>query len=448
MIKRIFLLFLSVVCITKINSVYAQNEIIVDRVVAVLGGSVVFQSEIEQQLFQAQAQKEVTSRCEVFENLMIQKLLLNQAKVDSIEVTDANVEMQLENRIKYFIEQAGSKEKLEAYFNKSLFQIKEDMRGPLKEQMITQRMQGNITGDIKVTPSDVKEFMDTIPSDSIPMINATVEYQQILIYPANSDKAIFDVKEKLLSLRKRIVDGEKFATLAYLYSEDPGSARNGGEIGFMSRGQLDPEYAKVAFSLKDGAVSNIVESEFGYHIIQCITHQDDKVNTRHILMRPRAGDKDIKSTIAKLDSLLTILKQDTVKFEYVAYKYSQDKNSYLNGGKVINPYNNSLKFELDQLPQEDYYVIKKMNVGDISDPFYGRDDNHKEVYKIIKLISKSTPHKATLENDYQFLQNLTIEGSRKKVFMKWVAEKQKTTFIRIDDSFKTCPLKNKGWFKE
>jgi peptidyl-prolyl cis-trans isomerase SurA len=423
----------------------AQDKVVVDKIVAVVGGNAVLQSDIENQYIQMQAQHQRTDRCEVFENFLIQKLMVNQAKVDSIEVNDASVESQLENRMKYFIDQAGSKEKLEAYFNRSIFQIKEDMRVSLKEQMIMQKMQGEITGSTKITPTEVEEFYNNLPKDSIPSVNSMVEYMQICKYPPYAEQSKFEVKKKLLELRKRILDGEKFSTLAYLYSEDPGTARNGGEVGFLSKGELDPEYAKVAYNLKENSISNIVESSFGYHIIQMIGRREDKVNTRHILMRPKATDKEIKNALLTLDSIAELIKKDSLKFEQAAIYFSEDKNSRLSGGKVINASNSSTKFELDQLSQEDYYIIKKMKPGEISQPFLSKDENKKDIYKVVKLLTRTNPHKANPKDDYQLIQDLAIEAKKKKVLDQWVIDKQKATYFRIDGDYRKCKFKNPGW---
>lgn len=445
MISPVKYFFLLLCCSPSL--IFAQEKFIVDKIVAVVGGSAVLESDIQNQIMQQKAQHQDLERCQVFENFLVQKLLVNQAKVDSIEVKDEQIDLQLENRIKFFIDQAGSKEKLEAYFNRSIFQIKEDMRQTLKEQMIVQKMQGEITGDTKITPSEVKAFYDSIPKDSIPIVNAIIEYLQIIKYPSYAEKSIYELKKKLLELRKRVMDGEKFSTLAYLYSEDPGSARNGGEIGFMSKGELDPEYGRVAFNLKENAVSGIVESQFGFHIIQMIAKQDEKVNTRHILLKPKPTDAEIKSALSSLDSIKTLLVKDSLTFEKAALYFSEDKNSRLSGGKVINQVNNSTKFELEQLTQEDYYIIKKLKVGEISDPFPSKDDAKKAAYKIIKLISRTEPHKANLTDDYQLIQDIALEAKKKKVVEEWVEEKLRKTYIHIDDSYKSCNFKSKSWIK-
>jgi len=425
---------------------FSQEKVVVDKIVAVVGGSEILQSDIENQYLMLEAQRQNADRCDILESFLIQKLVINQAKIDSVEINDVNVDMQLESRMKYFIDQAGSKEKLEEYYKRPIYEIREDMREPLKEQMLMQKMQGEITGNVKITPTDVKKFYESLPTDSIPLVNSQVEYLQIVKFPPYTEQSIYQVKQELLGLRKRVLDGEKFSTLAYLYSEDATSARNGGEIGLMSKGELDPDYAKVAFGLKMNAVSNIVETQFGYHIIQLIGKSDDRVNTRQILKKPRATDQEIKLALSRLDSIVTFIKADSFKFEQAALYFSDDKNSRLSGGKVVNPLNGSTKFEFEQLPQEDYYVLKKLKVNEISVPFMSKDENKKDVFKVIKLISRTEPHKANLKDDYQLLQELSLQVQKQKVLMEWVKEKQKVTYMRIDDSYKSCKFKSDGWF--
>jgi peptidyl-prolyl cis-trans isomerase SurA len=442
-IKKVFLLF-----VLFPSVLFAQQAIVADRIIAVVGGSIIMQSDIESQYIQNVSQRvrdKGNMKCQIFEELLAQKLFLNQAKVDSVEVGDNQVEQQLDSRIKYFIDQIGSQEKLEAYFGKSIYDIKEDLRSIIKEQLITQKMQSQIAGDIKITPTEVKDFYNSLSPDSIPLVNPNIEIAQIVRFPAYTESSIYDVKQKLLSLRKRILDGEKFSTLAILYSEDPGSAKLGGEIGFMSKGELDPEYAKAAFSLKDNGVSTIVESQFGYHIIQLIARVDDKVNTRHILLKPKATSTEINTAVTVLDSLYNKLIIDSIKFNDAAYYYSEDKNSKLNNGLHINKQTGSSKFEMDELNPADYYNVRNLKVGEISKPYESVDENGKQVFKIIKLLSKSTPHKANINDDYQQIQEMAIEEKRQKVIAAWIKEKQSTTFLNIKDDTYNCNLAAKGW---
>ena len=423
---------------------------ILDRVVAIVGDEKVLQSDIENLYLQYRAEG-ITSagdlKCEILEEYLAQSLLLNQAKIDSIEVSESQVELQLNARLDYFINQIGSQERLEQYFNKTLLEIKEDFRGLIRDQMITNEMRSNITGDVTITPSEVRQFFNRLPEDSIPYIDAKIEIKQIVIYPPVSDEAILEVRQRLLDLRKRISEGENFATLAVLYSQDQSSVM-GGEIGFMGRAELDPEYAKAAFSLKKGQVSNIVESVFGYHVIQLIERREDRVNTRHILMRPKLDPEIVAKTISKLDSLANLVRNDSITFERAAMYFSQDKKTNVNGGLVVNPYDNSTMFELDDLQPTEYEIIRYMNVGEISEPFESVDENGKQVYKIVKLSRSTRPHRANLKEDYTLIQQIALAEKKEKIYREWVNEKIAVTFVHIDGSFRRCNFNNPTWARE
>jgi len=284
----------------------------IDRIVAVVGDNTVLQSDVESMYLQYRAQGIPSSgdlKCEILEEYLGQMLLLNQAQIDSIEISESQVEMQLDSRLDYFINQIGSRERLEEYFNKTILEIKEDFRDLIRDQLITNQMQSNIAFDVTVTPSEVRQFYNRLPDDSIPNIDSKIKMRQISMYPPVTETAKLEVRERLLDLRKRILEGENFRTLAVLYSEGP-SAPQGGEIGFLGRAELDPEYSKVAFSLKEGQVSNIVESAFGFHVIQLIERRDDKANTRHILMKPKVDPNGSEKTIIQLDSLANVIRKD------------------------------------------------------------------------------------------------------------------------------------------
>jgi len=326
---------------------------------------------------------------------------------------------------------------MEEYFNKSIFDIRDDLRETMKEMMITQEVEQSITGDIKITPSEVKSFYRRIDKDSIPYIDSEVKMAQIVFYPPASEDAIFEVKQKLLDLRVRINDGENFATLAILYSDGP-SASMGGEIGFMSKGNLDPAYAEAAWSLKEGLVSKIVESDFGYHIIQIIERRGDMLNTRHILMKPKVDALAKTRAVERIDSLRTFIVTDSITFERAAMFYSQDEKTNVNGGLLVNPMTNAATFELNQLDTKDYYTIREMAVGEVSLPFETKDQNAKVCYKMIKLISMTEPHRANLKQDYLLLQNMALREKHENVMTEWYKEKKEKTYIKIDTSFDKC----------
>ena len=450
---KIKLLYTLVFSLLIINSAFSQNEddVVIDQVVAVVGRNIVKLSDIESQyqeaLMQGVKSPKGDLKCDVFEELLTQKLLLNQARLDSIEVGDSEVELELERRMDHFINQAGSIERLESYFNKSMLKIKEDLRDNIRELMLAQRMQASIVGDIKITPSEVRNFYKKIPQDSIPKIEATVRLNQIAVYPPESDEAIFEVKEKLLQLRQRILNGENFSALAVLYSEGP-SATNGGEIGYLGKGQLDPEYAKAAFSLKEGGVSKIVQSEFGFHIIQLIDRRENKVNTRHILMKPKVSSESLEKAQARLDSIAEMIRLDSLTFEQAARYFSEDEDTRLSGGQMINMHTGNAYFQMNHLDKSEFQIIRQLKVGEMTDPFLTEDVNSgRKVFKIIKLAERTDPHLANLVQDYDLLKNMAMSEKQQEIVQEWIKEKIKTTYVSIDDSYANCAFSMSGWKK-
>ncbi|MCK4464375.1 MAG: peptidylprolyl isomerase [Bacteroidales bacterium] len=453
----IFLLFL-LVTVSSL-SLRAQTKI-VDQVVAVVGNNIILQSDVENQTLQLKSQGNRTPtsklRCEVFEDLLFSKLLLNQAKIDSIEITEAEIEGNLTQRLQVFINQIGSEEKLEEFYGKSILEIREDFHDLIRENLLTQKMQSAITGDIKVTPSEVRSYYNRLLKDSLPLVNSVVEISQIVKNPPFSEQAKFAVREKLLNLRKRILTGEKFATLAILYSEDPGSAGRGGDLGFRNKADFVPEFSTVAFSLKENTVSKIVETEFGFHIIQLVAKRGEQVNVRHILMKPKVTPEETRQAKHFLDSIANLIRSDSISFETAAKVFSDDENTRINGGIMINPYpkpwdqtqSRDTKFELDQFDPILYRQIRNLKVGEISDPFELEDESGNKIFKIVKLKSQTKPHRANIKDDYLYLQEMTKLYKQDEIFRKWIKEKQKITYVRINDEFKTCNFKNEGWVKK
>ena len=430
--------------------VIGQNKQMIDQVVAIVGDKIILQSDIENQVLQFIAQGYKTQgdiRCEILEELLSQKLLLTQAELYSLVVGYNRVESELERRLTYFIRQIGSEKKLEEYYNKSILEIKEDFRPLIREQLLTQMMQTEIVQDITMSPKEISRFYKNIDPDSIPMINTQYEIQQIVIQPDPSDDARADAREKLLGLRQRIQDGERFSTLAVLYSEDPGSARKGGELGFRTRDELDPEFAKTAFSLKDDAVSRIVESSFGFHLIQLIAKEGNQANVRHILVKPKV-DIDVKAkAMSKLDSIANLIRSDSLTFKVAAFRFSQDEQSKFNEGIMVNPGNSSTKFQLDEMQQAMYNEVQKLKTGELSDPFESINEKGDIVYKIIKIKRKIEPHKATIKDDYEVIEELAILTKQQEVINRWIEEHKKKTYIHINDSFIKCEFLKEGWIK-
>ena len=430
---------------------YSQDELMVDRVVATVGDKIILQSDIENQALQMMAQGYYGGgdiKCQMLEELLFQKLLLIQAELDSIEVGFATVESEMERRLMYFVRQLGSEKKLEEYYNKSMIEIKEDFRPLIEEQLKTQMMQGELVSGLNVTPKEVEKFYKKLPKDSIPMVNDQYEINQILRYPPENEEARNAAREKLLNLRQRIIDGERFSTLAVLYSQDPGSARRGGELGFRAREELDPEFAKAAFRLSDdGGISRIVESEYGFHLIQLIAREGNQVNVRHILVIPEVDVDQKVATKVKLDSISELIQKDSLTFKKAALYYSEDEQSRLNDGLMVNSTNSSTKFKLDEFPRYEYNVIKDLKVGEISEPFESVDDNGKVVFKIVRIHKLIETHKANLENDYELIEQMALSAKQQKTINEWLVERKKKTYIHIDESFIKCKFLEEGWIK-
>lgn len=447
--KTGIILFASILMFNVFTS-YAQDNII-DEVVAVVGADAILKSDIEEMFYRMQAEGynyEGDLKCKLLEDMLIQKLLLNQSKLDSLEVSENTVISQVEARINYFISQIGSREKMEEYFNKNTFELKEELRTVVREQMLTEQMKEKITEGITTTPAEVRLYYKSRGKDSIPTIPAEFEIQQLVLEPKIELEETERVKNQLREYQTRVNNGEDFSMLAILYSEDINSARRGGELGFMGKGMLVPEFADVAFNLRDpGKVSRIVETEYGYHILQLIERRGNRVNCRHILLKPKVSEKSKKDVFLALDSMLTIINDGTISFEEAALYYSADKDSRSNGGLIANPETGSSKFEISDpnLPPDVAKVAQNMKEGEISKAFSYINRNGKEVMAIIKLKSKTPSHTANLKDDYQRLKEIVLAEKKAKRLKSWIAEKQRDTYISLDENWKKCDFEYAGW---
>lgn len=432
----------------------AQNNVI-DEVVWVVGDEIILKSDVEQARLAALYEGTTFDRdpyCVIPEELAVQKLFLHQAKLDSIEVTDAEAMGEVDRYLEMYIQQFGSKERVEQQFNKPFIQIREELKEREKNKLIIYRMRQKLIGDIKVTPSEVRSYFSKIPKDSLPYVPTKVEVQILVMNPKIDQSEIDDVKKRLREYTDRVNKGEiAFSSLALLYSEDKASAMRGGEIGFEGRGTLDQAYATAAFALKDkNKVSKIVESEFGYHIIQLVEKRGDRINTRHILIRPKVSEAEIAKTTAKLDSIATDIREKKFTFEEAVPLLSQDKATKNNHGIMIyfneDNYMNSASFPMDRLPQEVSKVVSKMNVDDVSNAFTMIDaKTGKNVCAIIKLKKRIDGHKANITEDYQLLKSIVLEKKREEKIQKWIVAKQKNTYVRINDVTRKCDFKYPGW---
>lgn len=448
MYKKIFSL-LSL--FAPLGTICAQSNII-DEVAWVVGDEAIMKSDVEefrQRLRYEGTQIEGDPYCVIPEQIALQKLYLDQAKIDSIFADEKSVASQVDMRINYLIGQIGSKEKLEEYFGQPVADLREELTDMVTSQQIIQQMQRKLVSNVKVTPAEVADFYNSIPSDSIPTVPLQLEVQIITIEPEVSQKAIDEVKSKLRDFQNRIDSGEsEFSTLAILYSEDTESAKHGGELGFMGKGQLVPEFANIAFSLSDNQrVSKIVESEFGYHIIQLIDKQGEKVNCRHILMKPKISFEEKNNAKLRADSVLKAIKEKEVSFENAVTLYSVDKSTKNSEGLMTNMKTGSSRFEMQDLPAEVGRNVYKLSEGEISDVFTMVDPKGKEVYAIAKVKKLIKPHKATVESDYMEIKNVYMAKKNAEVLDQWIKEKQKQIYVRIDEKWRNCNFQYPGWVK-
>ena len=431
--KFLCLLFLAC-CISGIN---AQKNVI-DEIVWVVGDDAILRSDVEAQrlyLLNSGERLDGDPYCVIPEQMAIQKLYLNQAKIDSVEVPEAQVLQSVEQWLNFAINQIGSKEKLEEYLNKKIPVIKEERTEMIREQQIVQEMQNKLVGEIKLTPSEVRRYYSQLSQDSLPNIPMTVEVEIITMEPVIPMEEVDAIKARLREFTEQIVSGEReFSALARLYSEDPESAKRGGELGFTGKGLLAPEFANVAFNLNDPKrVSQIVQTEYGYHIIQLIEKRGDRINCRHILLKPKVSDTELNKTIERMDSLYNDLQAKKFTFEDAATFLSADKDTRNNKGLMVN---------------QNYDSQYNMAVGEISKPFTMINKNQREVVAIVKLKARTEAHKANLADDYQELKTIVEERKKQELLDDWIRKQQKTTYVRISDGWKNCDFHYPGWIKE
>lgn len=431
---------------------FAQDNV-AEEVAWMIGDEPIYKSEIEQMYLELQQDRTPIPGdpyCVIPEMLAVQRLYLHQAELDTITVPEAHINQQVDGQINYLIAQLGSKEKLEQYFRKSLPEIREYYAKSMRERGIIQQVQSTLTKDIKVTPGEVRRYFNELPKDSIPYVPLQVGVQIITLQPDVPRQEIDDVKARLREYADRINRGEAdMSTLAILYSEAPEGVR-GGEIGFMGRGQLVPEYAAVAFNLSDPKkVSKIVETEYGFHIIQLIEKRGDRINTRHILLRPKVSEKDLQVALERLDTLrVDIVDRKVGTFEDATRLVSQDKDTRNSNGVMVNPENGTTMFQMDQLPQEVARAVASMQPGDISQPFIMKDPKrNRDMVAMVKLTVRTPAHQATLADDYQLIKGMYEDALRQSILEQWLAKKIADTYIRIEDGWRGCDFEHKGWIK-
>lgn len=448
---KLFRILFSVILFSVTLNLSAQQKVI-DRVIAVVGKNIVKQSELETQYTQYLSQgmdPTENTRCTLLEELLYQKLLLAQAQKDSVEVSDAQVEGELDRRLRLYIQQFGTREKFEEFYGKSVEEFKEELRENLRDIMLAQTMQSKITGDISVSPNEVKEYYKSIHPDSLPYINAEVEVGQIVRKAPVSAEAKRDAKEKIEGLRQRILKGEDFALLARLYSDDLSSAKVGGEIKNVPRGQFVPEFESLAFSLPEKETSPVFETDYGYHIMQTMQRRGEIVDVRHILLIPKINALDLDKARTLLDSVYNLIVKDSISFSDAAGKYSQDEESKSSGGLIIDPRTGSTKIEMNILSQVDptvFYTVDKLKEGEVSKPALMATRDGKQAYRLVYLKSRTQPHKANLKDDYQRMQGEALAEKQEGIINAWIKRKLEVTYIKVADDFKNCDFNN-NWLK-
>ncbi|WP_237143954.1 peptidylprolyl isomerase [Pontibacter pamirensis] len=433
------------ICLIVISSTaFAQAPVqrSVDGIIAKVDNYVVLRSDVEfgylQYLQQSKQQPSEEMKCQIFTSLLQDKLLLARAEIDSIVVEEPLVANELDRRIQYLAGQVGGVERLEQYYNKSITQLKEELRRTVREQMVMENMQREITSKVTVTPKEIKRYFNNIPSDSLPYFSSEVELGQIIKYATVSKTQKQAAREQLEALRKRILAGEDFATLATQYSQDPGSAQAGGELGFFKKKELVPEYEAAALRMEPGGISSVVESQFGFHLIQLIERRGQEFNTRHILIKPATATVDIQEAVTALDSIRTKIQNDSLlTFPKASKEYSDDKATKDNGG-MMSGRDGSTYIPMDQVDPSIFFVIDTMQVGDISRPIPFTTEDGKEAVRIIYLKGKSKPHLANLQDDYQRISNAALAEKRSKAVDEWFRKNIDTVFIEIDPEYQEC----------
>ncbi len=429
------------------------NNGLIDKSIAIVGNDVILLSDIEQEVQMMQASGypvDANSRCEILENIVNSKLFLTQARLDSLTVTEEQVKEQVNQRLNDVMNRLGGEKETEEYFKKPIYKIKADWTNTFREQLLIQQMQQKVYSNIpKMSPAAIKELCAEMPKEDLPVIPTQYRLRQIVVYP-DKESASMVVKERLLDLRERVLAGEKFSSLARLYSQDPGSATRGGELGMRSKTVYWPQFSDAAMALKVGQVSQIVETPDGFHIIQMIEKSGDMFNARHILIKPAYTAKDRNTAFARLDSIKTEIEKGNITFEMAAIRNSEDPKTRTNGGMMVDEYSGSALLEKDRLNPQDFAVVKDMKEGDVSDPFESLDTEGRgnTIYKIVCLDEVIPSHTASFETDYDALVNMANEKNARKAIEDFVAEKKKVTHIKIDPLFSGCKFIMEDWLEK
>lgn len=442
-------LFFAIVLLTNAALLFAQSGgVPVDGIVAVIGKEIIMQSDLEKHYLDYTAQFKTVedpleTKCYILETLMFNKLMVNQAELDSIEVSDEEVDYRINSRIAYFLQSVGGNEKyIEEYFHKSMAEIKKDMREMMYEQALIEQIQSKITGNITITPSEVKQFSTRLTADSMPIVPTSYQFGEIVKIPPVSEEEVNSVKDRLNEYRERVLRGEKFSMLARLYSDDPGSASKGGDLGFVERGTLYPEFEAAAFNLKSGEISQVIKTQAGYHIIQMIERRGESIHVAHILIQPKPSTEEQVKAITYLDSVRAIIINEKLNLSDAAKRFSEGSTK-ANGGLVVNPYTNSNSFDKQSLDDATYMTLNKLIPGEFSECVPFVNDDGVMAYRLICLKEKVAEHRANIVEDYDMIKNAALEEKKYDAMQKWVVDKVKVTSIKLNDQYRDCDFVTK-----
>ncbi len=445
--KNLFVLAISILCLVSKGK---GQDGVIDEIVAVVGAEIILYSDIQIQKNQIKSQGysiDITD-CQVLEELLFEKLLLNQGKVDSLEVPESMVEGELNKRLSVFIRQIGSEEKLEEYYGKSIGEIKEEFREVLRDQIMVQRMESEITASLNVTPNDVQQYFNQIPKDSLPFISASVELAQIVKYPAADLGEVERVRKRLREFKEDVETGkEDFETLAVLYSDDPGSSSKGGNLGMQSRGTWVPEFDAVAFNLDEGEISTPFKTDYGWHIMQMVERRGEMYDANHILIVPKVTAKELSIAKTELDSIRTLVSRDSLSFEFAAAKFSDDERTKNQNGLLMNQAKGSTIWEIEELDPTLFLAIDTLELNEMTKSFYFQGQGREKGYRIVKLVGQTEPHRANMKDDYQNLQAMASERLKGELMDKWVREHIEKTYIKLNEGYSSCNF-GYPWKKE
>lgn len=444
MLKNIAITFLCFVFVGLQNT-NAQQKILMDGIVGVVGDKIILRSDVEVQAQQAKIQGITEDpTCQIMDQLMMEKLLVNQAEIDSVFVTEDEVEIETEKRLRYYLGLLGSEAKFEEYYGKSVLEFKEEFKPDIEKILLAQRMQGDIINSVSVTPAEVKKFFNEVPRDSLPYYNAEVVINQLVIKPVVTEEAKEVTRTQLRNFRKQIVSGEKtFEELAKFYSQDPGSGAQGGNLGFQPRGTFVKEFEAAAFKLKKGEISGIVETEYGFHLLRMIERRGNQINIQHILIKPNLSQEDLDLTKIKMDSIRQLVLSDSLTFNDAVTEYTEDENGKEMGGLMVNYQTGSTYFEMSELEPDIFFAVEGLQEGEISTPILTKTPDGSQQYNIFRIKTRTKPHLANLNDDYDRIQEMAVQQKQLEVMTGWVTDKAEKTYIFLIPEFQTCESMDK-----